>query len=171
MWSGQDVIPDHLNYIKSAWIIAQINNNRVWPIGFQGLKKRLRTLLKQLVKSSFFDSIMTFAVLLNTITLSIDHYGIEPEVQMILKISNDYFTIIFIIEMALKLLAVGVKKYCDDRMNYLDGSVVILSILEILSEELAKGEGVSLSSFKTIRMLRTFRVFRIARLLRGLESM
>lgn len=124
-----------------------------------------------MVKSAFFDSFMTFAVLCNTVTLSMDHFGIEPEVSSILDLLNSYFTWIFIFEMFSKLLAIGISKYAADRMNYLDGSVVMLSIFEMIANALLEGGGGGLSAFKTVRMLRTFRVFRIARLLRALESM
>jgi hypothetical protein len=73
--------------------------------------------------------------------------------------------------MASKVVAVGVVKYCSDKMNYLDGGVVLLSLFELAATELMQGDGTGLSAFKTVRMLRTFRVFRIARLLRALESM
>jgi hypothetical protein len=86
---------------------------------------------------------------------------------------NDYFTWIFIFEMGSKLLAIGVGKYCADKMNWLDGGVVMLSIVEMVAIAVLDGggAGLGLSAFKTVRMLRTFRVFRIARLLRALESM
>ena len=72
-----------------------------------------------------------------------------------------------------KLVAIGINKYCADKMNYLDGMVVLISVFEMLAEQIMGGEGGGngLSAFKTVRMLRTFRVFRIARLLRALESM
>ena len=126
-----------------------------------------------MVKSGFFDNFMTFAVMCNTVTLSIDHFGIQKQVTTILDTFNLYFTWIFIFEMGTKLMALGISKYSADRMNYLDGGVVMLSIFEMVSEAILKGEGggLGLSAFKTVRMLRTFRVFRIARLLRALESM
>jgi len=55
-------------------------------------------------------------------------------------------------------------------MNILDGTVVIISVFEIIYTKSA-GDNIDLAGFATIRMFRTFRVFRIARLLRGLESM
>lgn len=73
--------------------------------------------------------------------------------------------------MGTKLIAIGVKKYVDDKMNWLDGSVVLLSIFEIIYQKIQEGKGTNLSAFKTMRLFRTFRVFRIARLLRALESM
>ena len=55
---------------------------------------------------------MTFSVLLNTIILGMDRYGIKPDEEAILTQFNSVFTCIFIVEMGLKLLALGVKKYC-----------------------------------------------------------
>jgi len=54
---------------------------------------------------------MTFAVLLNTIVLAINHYGIKSEAERLLDKYNGIFTEIFIVEMCLKLLAIGIKKY------------------------------------------------------------
>jgi hypothetical protein len=71
--------------------------------------------------------------------------------------------------MSLKLLAVGPKKYIENRWNWLDGGVVCLSLLEILMTLIGSG-GSGLSAFRTIRVLRTFRVLRILRLLRALKS-
>jgi len=92
-----------------------------------------------MVKSAFFDNFMTFAVLLNTITLSVDHYGIEQEVLDLLDVFNNYFTWIFIFEMFSKIIAIGIGKYEADKMNYLDGSVVMLSIFEMTSEVILAG--------------------------------
>lgn len=171
MWSGQDILPDRLNYKSSLWIADHINSVRVWPEGLAGWIKRIRFVLRIKVKSGIFDNGMTFAVLLNTITLSVQHYGQSQEVSDILDMFNDYFTWIFIYEMISKLLAIGVSKYCADRMNYLDGGVVLLSVFEMLAEWILEGQDVGMSAFKAVRLFRTFRVFRIARLLRALESM
>jgi hypothetical protein len=52
-------------------------------------------------------------------------------------------------------------------MNYLDGAVVILSLVEVI---VSTGGG-ALSAFKTVRIFRTFRVLRVARLLKSMKSM
>ena len=133
MWSGQDVIPDKLDFETSVKVVEHLNSIRVWPVnGIYGIWKRIRAVLRILVRSWFFDNFLTFAVLLNTITLSINHYGIKPEMESLLDTFNDYFTQIFIAEMTLKVFAMGVYKYCGDVMNMLDGSVVIISIFEII---------------------------------------
>jgi len=80
--------------------------------------------------------------------------------------------------MFLKLLALGVGKYCAEPMNWLDGTVVCFSLLEEsmtryipLVMDTADNADTNLKSMQTLRLLRTFRVFRIARILRSLESM
>lgn len=116
-----------------------------------------------------FDNSMTFCVLLNTIVLGLDHYGISVEMAAFNDEANTWFTYIFITEMIIKLVAIGFHKYCADKMNYLDGFVVILSVIEIaIAEILVEVGSVNLSGFKTLRMMRAFRVFRIARLLKAL---
>ena len=51
-----------------------------------------------------------------------------------MTVANAWFTGIFIVEMVLKLTAIGFVKYSADKMNYLDGGVVMLSIFEIVIE-------------------------------------
>jgi hypothetical protein len=72
------------------------------------------------------------------------------------------------VEMGLKIMATGIVKYLADKMNYLDGLVVILSLVEAA---FLSGSGGALSAFRSIRMFRTFRVLRVARLLRSMKSM
>lgn len=90
---------------------------------------------------------------------------------------NLVFTWIFIVEFGLRLIAIGVSKYCAERMNLIDGFVVLLSIFEMLAEVILAssnsedGEAPNLKAFKALRTLRTFRVFRIARLLKMMKSM
>lgn len=131
-WSGQDIIPDKLDHNKSMSILNTINEHRVWPLGILGIWKRVRFVLRLHVKSDFFDNLMTFMVVLNTVTLSTDQHNQSVEFANEVEKFNTVFTYIFIYEMGTKLIAIGIKKYIDDKMNWLDGSVVLLSIFEII---------------------------------------
>ena len=74
--------------------------------------------------------------------------------------------------MCLKLLAIGPKKYVAEPMNILDGTCVLLSVVELTIGAMNDEEGGgSLSAFRTVRVFRTFRVLRVARLSRFLKSM
>ena len=55
--------------------------------------------------------------------------------------------------MSSKLIAIGIVKYWSDKMNYIDGGVVILSLFEMILNVILTGVGTDLSAFKTIRML------------------
>ena len=57
--------------------------------------------------SSYVDNFMTFCVLFNTVVLGIDHYGINPNTKTFLDLANEAFTIIFFVEMCLKLFGLG----------------------------------------------------------------
>ena len=77
-------------------------------------------------------------------------------------------TWIFIAEMAVKLLGLGCTGYWSDGWNCLDGTIVSLSIVEIvLTAALAGMEGVNISFFRILRMLRMLRVLRILRLMKS----
>lgn len=170
LWSGQEVLDIGLNNELSEWVISRINAVRVWPKGLMGTLKKARCLLKMVVKHEMFNSFMTFCVLLNTIVMGMDSYDMSEALINFTEEANSVFTWIFIAEMSMKILAVGPKKYLADKMNWLDGSVVSLSIIELLMAAAGGGGGNS-NAFRAIRVLRTFRVVRVARLLRALKSM
>ena len=69
--------------------------------------------------------------------------------------------------MFLKIVAIGLLKWLQDKMNYMDGGIVLMSLVEMI---FLSGNG-ALSAFRSVRMFRTLRVLRVARLLRGLKSM
>ena len=134
-WSGQEVLTTSMNNDQANWVVDKINEVRVWPKGKMNLVKKARSLLKMHAMSPIFENTMTFCVLLNTIVMSMDRYGIDEETENVLNAMNLIFTYIFIYEMATKLLAIGPKKYVASRWNLLDGGVVLLSIVEIIIEQ------------------------------------
>lgn len=104
--------------------------------------------------------------------MAMDSYDITPVMKADLEFLNKIFTWIFIVEMSIKLMAIGPKKYSSNVMNLLDGGVVLLSIVEILMTALGGGGGAgNLQAFRTVRVFRTFRVLRVTRVLRALKSM
>lgn len=51
---------------------------------------------------------MTLMVLLNSITLALERHGIKEEERKLLDTFDDWFTNIFIVEMAAKIIAIGI---------------------------------------------------------------
>ena len=172
VWSGQEVLDVGLNIKKSQWILNKVNLIRVWPKGIYNIIKKVRCLLKGFIRLSIFENFLTLCVLVNTVVMAMDSYDIDETTYNTLSQMNEVFTWIFIVEMALKLLARGPKKYAKEPMNLLDGGVVILSIVELVMGLLGGGGGTgSLQAFRTVRVFRTFRVLRVTRILRALKSM
>lgn len=165
-WSGQDIKIDYDPYYAKI-AATQMSTMRVFPYGFIGSIILVRGWLAAFVLSGFFENLMTVAVAINTIVLALDHHGISKNQEAILTTMNSYFTYIFISEMSLKLIGQGPLEYLRDKMNYLDGMVVMLSVFELA---FLSGGG-ALSAFRAVRIMRTFRVLRVARLLKSMQSM
>lgn len=129
--------------------------------------------MKMFIRWSIFENFLTLCVLINTIGMAMDAYDITEKTKADLEFQNLIMTWIFICEMGLKLLARGPKKYANEKMNLLDGGVVILSLVEIIMSSIGGGgDGAgSLQAFRTVRVFRTFRVLRVTRILRALKSM
>ena len=81
---------------------------------------------------------------------------------------NLTFTIIFTIEIGLKLIGYVVIDYVKDNMNAFDGSIVLISLIEII---FLSGGSKAISAFRSVRIFRTFRVLRVTKLLRSLAFM
>ena len=146
---------------------------RVWPKGCRNIIKRIRCILKWSCMNPFFEHFMTLSVIMNTVVMTMDRYGIEEELEATLAQINAVFTYLFIYEMGVKLLAIGPKKYAASKWNLLDGGVVLLSVIELIIESQSSDSsgGSSISAFRTVKVFRTFRVMRVARILRALHSM
>lgn len=170
LWSGQEILTVGLTPALSGEIVNHINAVRVWPQGHFRQIKQARVVLKMIARHSLFDNAMTFCVLLNTVAMGMEQYNLDLERVDQLEQAGQVFTWIFIGELSIKVVAVGLNKYLADKMNWLDGAVVSLSVIELVMAALG-GQGGNLSAFRTVRVFRTFRVLRVARLLRGLSSM
>ena len=66
-----------------------------------------------------------------------------------------------------RITAIGPSKWLADTMNYMDGTIVMLSLVEMIF----MSSSGALSALRAVRIFRVFRVLRMMRLLRGLKSM
>ncbi|GFH16150.1 uncharacterized protein HaLaN_12519, partial [Haematococcus lacustris] len=88
-----------------------------------------------------------------------------PEYTAGLEIVNTVLTAGFILEFSVKHVGLGLVRYWTDAWNILDGSIVIISIVELLLLAALAGSGAG-----ELQALRTFRVLRILRSLRLLAK-
>ena len=121
-----------------------------------------------LAKSDNLGHIATFLVLVNMILMCMPYYGMSDSYEARLEGCASVITWLFICEMSVKLLGLGCAGYWADGWNVLDGSIVTVSIVEMVATVLTAGSGVKLSFLRILRMLRVLRVLRLMRQWNGL---
>uniref|UniRef100_H0WJH4 Voltage-dependent L-type calcium channel subunit alpha n=1 Tax=Otolemur garnettii TaxID=30611 RepID=H0WJH4_OTOGA len=89
-----------------------------------------------IVTSSYFEYLMFALIMLNTICLGMQHYNQSEEMNHISDILNVAFTIIFTLEMILKLMAFKARGYFGDPWNVFDFLIVIGSIIDVILSEI-----------------------------------
>uniref|UniRef100_A0A8C0IXJ1 Voltage-dependent L-type calcium channel subunit alpha n=1 Tax=Chelonoidis abingdonii TaxID=106734 RepID=A0A8C0IXJ1_CHEAB len=122
------------------------------------------------VTSSYFEYLMFFLIMLNTICLGMQHYNQSAEMNHISDNLNVAFTILFTLEMFLKLMAF--KGYFGDPWNVFDFLIVIGSIIDVILSEIdvsAAVGGRNVSENNTRISITFFRLFRVMRLVKLLS--
>jgi hypothetical protein len=64
--------------------------------------------------------------------MSLDRYPIDPKESAIIEKINTITTWIFVTELVIKVLGLGIKTYASDSMNQFDAIVVIISLVEFI---------------------------------------
>ncbi|KAL4505974.1 hypothetical protein ABPG72_013735 [Tetrahymena utriculariae] len=174
IFSGIDVLRGYRGgALRLNNILRPLNSDRqeikMWIPGILGILIVIHKHINHFVKSSFFNNLATLAVFANTVVLALEGSFTDDYSNQILDQLNNFFTFVFIGEMAFKVIGLTPAGYVRDRMNIFDGFIVCLSILELV---IFSGSGSkAFSAFRSVRIFRTFRVLRVTRLLRGLEFM
>jgi len=90
----------------------------------------------------------------------------------LLLVSNLIFTIIFTVEVVLKLIGLGVRGYSADRFNLFDAFIVIISLVEMIvgAGQEGGGGGGAFSALRAFRLFRIFKIFRAGDLRTLLDS-
>lgn len=128
----------------------------------------LPTCLRSMATSDGLATASTTLVLLNVVLMCMPYYGMTEAYEDHLEQGATFISWLFIIEMFAKLIGLGCRDYWRDGWNCLDGSIVCLSIFEMLMTAYAAGTGVKLTFLRMLRMLRVLRILRLMRSWRGL---
>ena len=129
-------------------------------------KTCIRRFFASIINNQYFTIFILLSITVNTVTLSMDRYPIELKQAASLESINNVTTWIFVFEMVVKVLGMGIKTYAQDSMNQFDAIVVIISIIEFIlvldqkEGDQKEGDNMSLTIFRGFRLLRVFRLFR-----------
>ncbi len=97
--------------------------NQSWLYKFF-LKARKKLLV--LVESTIFQRAILVSILINTLSMGVEHHEQPALLTSIVELSNIVFSSIFFVEMLLKLLALGFFNYIKDEYNLFDGAIVCI---------------------------------------------
>uniref|UniRef100_A0AAY5K984 Voltage-dependent L-type calcium channel subunit alpha n=1 Tax=Esox lucius TaxID=8010 RepID=A0AAY5K984_ESOLU len=119
-----------------------------------------------IVTSCYFEYAMFFLIMLNTLCLGMQHCNQSDHVTKLSDTLNMIFTVLFTLEMILKLMAFKAKGYFGDPWNVFDFLIVIGSIVDVILSEVDDSENARVS----ITFFRLFRVMRLVKLLNRSEG-
>uniref|UniRef100_A0A8B9LF19 Calcium channel, voltage-dependent, T type, alpha 1H subunit a n=1 Tax=Astyanax mexicanus TaxID=7994 RepID=A0A8B9LF19_ASTMX len=130
----------------------------------------IRLYIHTLCSNHYLDLFITFIICINVVTMSIEHYDQPQYLEEALKYCNYVFTIFFILEAILKLVAFGIRRFFKDRWNQLDLAIVLLSIMGITLEEIKMNAALPINP-TIIRIMRVLRIARVLKLLKMAKGM
>jgi hypothetical protein len=133
-------------------------------------KNVVRKYFHDLVSSDRFDVAIMSCIILNMLQMGCFAEGMSAGMSWFLDFTNVIFSIVFIVEAVLKLIAYG-KSYFENAWNKFDFFVVCSSVMDFM---LSAMDSSALDSVKALPQLaRVMRVLRVTRLLKfaaGLQA-
>ncbi|XP_023707953.1 sodium channel protein para isoform X16 [Cryptotermes secundus] len=128
----------------------------------------LRQKTYQLIENKYFETAVITMILLSSLALALEdvHLPQRPILQDILYYMDRIFTVVFFIEMLIKWLALGFKKYFTNAWCWLDFVIVMVSLINFVAS-LAGAGGIQ--AFKTMRTLRALRPLRAMSRMQGMR--
>uniref|UniRef100_A0A672UW22 Voltage-dependent T-type calcium channel subunit alpha-1G n=1 Tax=Strigops habroptila TaxID=2489341 RepID=A0A672UW22_STRHB len=136
---------------------------------------RFRLMCNKIITHKMFDHIVLVIIFLNCITIAMERPKIEPHSaeRIFLTLSNYIFTVIFLTEMTVKVVALGLcfgeKAYLKSSWNVLDGVLVLISVIDILVSMVSDSGTKILGMLRVLRLLRTLRPLRVISRAQGLK--
>ncbi|KAF7692502.1 hypothetical protein HF521_010112 [Silurus meridionalis] len=119
----------------------------------------LRKTCYQIVEHSWFETFIIFMILLSSGALAFEDIYIEQKkvVKVVLEYADKVFTYIFVLEMLLKWIAYGFKKYFTNYWCWLDFLIVDVSLISLVANSLGYSDFGAIKSLRTLRALRPLR--------------
>lgn len=123
------------------------------------------------VQSHKFDIFIIIVILLNVGSMAMEHYNMSDAFILFLEVLNYIFTVIFLYEATVKIMALGWARYCggkDRAWNRFDFFICVISVVGIGMDYI--GDVLPINP-TLLRVLRVLRVARILKLLKGAEEL
>ncbi|XP_011689749.1 PREDICTED: sodium channel protein para [Wasmannia auropunctata] len=121
-----------------------------------------------LIENKYFETAVITMILLSSLALALEdvHLQQRPILQDVLYYMDRIFTVIFFLEMLIKWLALGFKKYFTNAWCWLDFIIVMVSLINFVASLCGAG---GIQAFKTMRTLRALRPLRAMSRMQGMR--
>ncbi|KAM9537338.1 voltage-dependent T-type calcium channel subunit alpha-1G isoform 3-T3 [Guaruba guarouba] len=166
---------DRMKAWVRAWLPTCCKERDSWSIYIFPPHSRFRLMCNKIITHKMFDHIVLVIIFLNCITIAMERPKIEPHSaeRIFLTLSNYIFTVIFLTEMTVKVVALGLcfgeKAYLKSSWNVLDGVLVLISVIDILVSMVSDSGTKILGMLRVLRLLRTLRPLRVISRAQGLK--
>ncbi|KTF97776.1 hypothetical protein cypCar_00012506 [Cyprinus carpio] len=144
-----------------------------WSVFLFSPQNKFRLLCQSIIAHKLFDYVVLAFIFSNCITVALE----RPKIlqgsleRLFLTVSNYIFTAIFVGEMTLKVVSMGLylgeQAYLRSSWNILDGFLVFVSLIDIVVS-MAGGAKI-LGVLRVLRLLRTLRPLRVISRAPGLK--
>ncbi|KAF0287966.1 Voltage-dependent T-type calcium channel subunit alpha-1H [Amphibalanus amphitrite] len=130
-----------------------------------------RLLIHNIVTSKYFDLAIANVIGLNVVSMAMEYYKM-PELRYALRVFNFFFTAVFTLEMLMKVVALGWRRYLKDRWNQLDVGIVVLSVVGIVLEEMENDLiPINPTIIRVMRVMRIARVLKLLKMAKGIRAL
>uniref|UniRef100_A0A8C4ISY7 Calcium channel, voltage-dependent, T type, alpha 1H subunit a n=1 Tax=Dicentrarchus labrax TaxID=13489 RepID=A0A8C4ISY7_DICLA len=164
-------IKKRLRNMKPHWC----KEHEDWTLYLFSPDNMCRVWCQSVISHKLFDHVVLVFIFLNCITIALERPDIQPHSteRVFLSVSNYVFTVIFLAEMAIKVVALGFcfgkQTYLQSSWNVLDGLLVFVSLVDILVSLAYTGGNRILGILRVLRLLRTLRPLRVISRAPGLK--
>jgi len=111
-----------------------------------------------------------FLILLNTLTIFLNGFEFSETLTSLIYTSDNIITILFIVEMVIKLTYLKPKAYFGSGWNVFDFVLIVISIPSLFFF-LIKNTDIDLSFILVFRVLRVFKTFRFFKFIPKIEEL
>jgi hypothetical protein len=113
-----------------------------------------------IVSNRYFKVFVTVAILGNAVVQCSDHAGISKENERNLWAADFAFTLLFILELGLKLWAKGWRSFTIKIQNKCDLAIALVQV-SVIAYEVITGQNVLLAGNTPVRVLKTTKIVRL----------
>ncbi|KAG7196633.1 hypothetical protein KM043_015981 [Ampulex compressa] len=161
---GEDDQDDGLS--RASYFKSKVKNKGTC-LQFWRAEKTFRFWIRNSVKSQEFYWFVIVLVFLNTVCVAVEHYDQPQWLTDFLYFAEFVFLALFMLEMFIKVYALGPRTYFESSFNRFDCVVISGSIFEVIWSEVKSGS-FGLSVLRALRLLRIFKVTKYWKSLRNL---